>query len=122
VVKLKSGPEGEIQSSAADGFERVGEDGETLAAESLRPENYGGGGDETGENAANGADPVIVDCPFEKESGGNEECHNTYAAEELGAYTVFERRCWLGKVLCEVRRGICVGGEGRCLSRRLPGS
>jgi hypothetical protein len=134
MVELEGGPEGEIESPAADGFEGVGEGGEVLAAEVLGPEDDGGAEEEAGEDAAERADPMVVDGPFEEEGGGDEKGEDADAAEELGADAVFEggfgffRRCgdgWrsdgmgerrLGGVGAELGElaleGVYAGGEG----------
>ncbi len=60
VVELEGSPEREVEDSAADGLERVGEGVEAMTAEALRPEDDSSPGDEAGEDAAGGADPVVI--------------------------------------------------------------
>ena len=75
---------------------------EALAAKSLGPEDHGGAGHETGEDASDGADPVVVDGPLEEERRRNKQGNDADAAEELGADAVFERTLVFRKMLGEV--------------------
>ena len=66
MVELKGRPERKIKGSTADGFQRVGEGIEALTPEALRPENDGRARNQPGKDAAERADPVIIDGPFQK--------------------------------------------------------
>ena len=91
MVELEGSPEGEIKDSASDGFERVREGVEAVAAEALRPEDDGCARDEAGEDAAEGADPVVVHGELEEPGCADEKGDDADAAEELGADAIFER-------------------------------
>ncbi|XWK70293.1 hypothetical protein RBB80_13365 [Tunturiibacter gelidiferens] len=106
MVELEGCPEREVEGSAADGLERVGEGVEALAAKALGPDYDSRARDKTGEDAAYGAYPVIVDSPLEEESGGDEERDDADAAEELGADAVFQRAVGSGGQRTKSGRGL----------------
>jgi len=105
MVELEGRPKGEVKDPAADGFERVGEGIEAVAAEALRPEDDGCARDKADEDAAKRADPVVVHGELEEPGCADQNGDDADAAEELGADAVFERSCGRGKVLREVRHG-----------------
>jgi len=108
MVELKGSPEGQVESSAADSLEGVGEGAEALAAEAFGPDHDTCACDQARDDAAYRADPVIVDGPLEEEGGGNQKSDDADAAEKLGADPVFERTIGFGKVAFEVwRSGFC---------------
>src|ERR1700730_5807966 len=113
MIELEGGPEGQVECPAADGLEGVGEGVEALAAKALGPDDDCDSCDQACEDAACGADPMVVDGPLEKESGGNEKRDDTDAAEELGADAVFEGAAGFG---AEVDAGD--RGEGWSSRRR----
>src|SRR5271163_1495037 len=77
---------------------------ESLAPETLRPDHDPRARNESGQNAAVWANPVVVDRPFQKKRGRNQQRDYADSAEELGANAVFQRPLGLGKMLSKVRR------------------
>ena len=105
MVELEGRPEGEVKDSATNGFERVGEGAEAVTAEAFGPEDNACARDKADENAAKGADPVVVHGKLEEPGRADENGDDADAAEELGADAVFERSCGRGEMLREVRHG-----------------
>ncbi len=103
MVELERRPKREVERSAADGLQRVGKRAEAVSAEPLRPDDDRRARNKPGKNSSERADPMIVNRPLEKQSGRNEQGHNTDTTEELRADAVFERPFGLRKRLGKVR-------------------
>src|ERR1700733_6844382 len=111
MVELKSSPEREVKGSAADGLEREGEGVEALTAKAFGPKNDRCACDQAGENAADGADPLVVNGPLEKEGSRNEQRDKADTAKYLGADAILKRAAGFRKVLREVSCGRSDGGR-----------
>ena len=85
-------PQREVEDSAAEGFERVGESGVSAAAKALGPGDEGRAGDKTDEHAAERADPMVVEGELEEPGYSDEHGEDADAVEPLRADAAFERR------------------------------
>ena len=82
-IEGESCPEGEIEGAAADGFEGIRKGGVVAGAKAFGPYDEGGAGDQSDEDAAEGADPMIVDRQFEKPGHADEYCQDPDAVKPL---------------------------------------
>ena len=129
VVELEGGPQRKVQDAGADGFQRVGEGGESFAAEALGPEDEGGAGGEADDDAEGRRDQAAIDSELERPGGAGDERDDADEVEELGAEPVFERFLWGGSGRALVTDGgklvarrafrlLCNGGRWRTRERR----
>ena len=90
VVEVEGGPEGEVEDAGADGFEGVGERGEALAAETLRPEHKAHADPKANQYPGHRPYPALLDRKLQRPARGEEQSNDSDAVEDLGAEAVFE--------------------------------